>query len=70
MDLSSDIGEKNKRPKLDPVPSPDLSSLNKKRKNEVADNSTTAESTTEKDILSDIHSIDCLSSVCSFHGEK
>ena len=60
MDISSDIGEKIKRPKLDPVPSHDISILNKMRKNEVADHSKAAESTTSKDILSDIHSIDQL----------
>ena len=58
MDISSDIGEKIKRPKLNP--NNDLSALNKMRKNEVADHSKAAESTTSKDILSDIHSIDQL----------
>ena len=58
--ISSDIGEKIKRPKLDPVQNNDLSFLNKMRKNEVADITKTAESTTAKDILSEIHSIDQL----------
>eukprot|EP00090_Calanus_glacialis_P014103 TRINITY_DN22753_c0_g1_i1.p1 TRINITY_DN22753_c0_g1~~TRINITY_DN22753_c0_g1_i1.p1 ORF type:complete len:390 (+),score=108.14 TRINITY_DN22753_c0_g1_i1:37-1170(+) len=58
VDLYCDIGEKIKQPKLDP--NNDLSALNKMRKNEVADNSKAAESTTAKDILSEIHSIDQL----------
>ena len=57
-DLSFDIGEKIKRPKLDPVPNNDISSLEKMRKNEAADISKATESTTTTDILSDIHSID------------
>merc|ERR1719318_1610216 len=57
-DLSFEVCEKIKRPKLDPEPSQDLSSLNKKRKINAGTDPKAAESTTAKDILSEIHSIE------------
>ena len=70
VDIFSDIGEKIKRPKLDPVPNNDLSALNKMRKNEAADISNSTESTTTKDILSDIHSIDQLKDFLKSEAES